>query len=104
MPEGSHLRRNHATANRAARALGSRPIATAIAYTVVGVFPLYPTAAQSVRLQEELGFSRTRFGLVVGSFYLVSAVASKMIGPVSMGIGFGCLQACLRGFKASLIP
>ncbi len=62
--------------------MGSRPIATAIAYTVVGVFPLYLTAAQSVRLQEELGFSRTRFGLVVGSFYLVSAVASKMIGPV----------------------
>ncbi len=68
--------------NRAASALGSRPISTAIAYTVVGVFPLYLTAAQSVRLQEELAFSRTRFGLVIGSFYLISAIASKMLGPV----------------------
>jgi MFS family permease len=68
--------------NRAASALGSRPITTAIAYTVVGVFPLYLTAAQSVRLQDELDFSRTQFGLVVGSFYLVSSIASKMIGPV----------------------
>ncbi len=68
--------------NRAATALGSRPISTAIAYTVAGVLPLYLTAAQSVRLQEELDFGRTRFGLVIGSFYLVSAIASKMIGPV----------------------
>lgn len=68
--------------NRTASVLGSRPITTAIAYTVVGVLPLYLTAAQSVRLQAELDFSRTRFGLVIGSFYLVSAIASKMIGPV----------------------
>lgn len=68
--------------NRAAAALGSRPITTAIAYTVVGVFPLYLTAAQSVRLQEELDFSRTRFGLVIGAFYLVSAIASKRLGPI----------------------
>lgn len=62
--------------------LGSRPITTAIVYTVVGVFPLYLTAAQSVRLQEELGFDRTRLGLVIGAFYLVSAIASKMVGPI----------------------
>lgn len=59
-----------------------RPIVAAVAYTVVGVFPLYLTAAQSVRLQGELGFARPQFGLVVGAFYLVSAIASKRVGPV----------------------
>lgn len=68
--------------NRAASALGSRPITTAITYTVVGVLPLYLTAAQSVRLQEELGFDRTRLGLVIGAFYLVAAASSKLVGPV----------------------
>lgn len=67
--------------NRIATGLSQRPITTAIAYTVVGVFPLYLTAAQSVRLQEELGFSRTILGLVIAAFYLVSAVASKQVGP-----------------------
>jgi MFS family permease len=62
--------------------LKRRPILTAVAYTVVGVFPLYLTAAQSVRLQTELGFGRPQFGLVVASFYLVSAIASKRLGPI----------------------
>lgn len=62
--------------------MGRSPIVTAITYTVIGVLPLYLTAAQSVRLQTELGFTRTQFGLIIGAFYLVAAIASKRIGPV----------------------
>ena len=61
--------------------LEASPIITAITYTVLGVLPLYLTAAQSVRLQEELGFGRTQFGLVIGAFYVTAAIGSKRVGP-----------------------
>lgn len=59
-----------------------RPPVTAIAYTVVGSFPLYLTAALSVRLQQELSFGTSAFGVVIAAFYLVSAVASQRLGPM----------------------
>jgi MFS family permease len=48
---------------------------------VIGVLPLYLTSAQAVRLQQELGFGRTRFGIIVACFYLVSSVTSLWMGP-----------------------
>lgn len=63
------------------RYLESRPIPTAVIFTVVGVLPLYLTSAQAVRLQQELGFGRTRFGIIVACFYLVSSVTSLWMGP-----------------------
>jgi predicted MFS family arabinose efflux permease len=61
--------------------LESRPIPTAVIFTVVGVLPLYLTSAQAVRLQQELGFGKTKFGIMVACFYLVSSVASLALGP-----------------------
>lgn len=96
---------------RSARSLLERnPILTAIAYTVVGVFPLYLTAAQSVRLQDELGFDRTQFGLIIGAFYLVSAIASKRVGPVLdrrgpyFGFRYSGLITILAAATAALAP
>lgn len=61
--------------------LESRPIPTAVTFTVVGVLPLYLTSAQAVRLQNDLDFGRTEFGLMISCFYLVSSVASLWLGP-----------------------
>jgi MFS family permease len=61
--------------------LESRPIPTAVIFTVVGVLPLYLTSAQAVRLQNELDFDRTQFGLMISCFYLTSSVASLWLGP-----------------------
>jgi MFS family permease len=61
--------------------LESRPIPTAVLFTVVGVLPLYLTSAQAVRLQHDLDFGRTQFGLMVSCFYLVSSIASLWLGP-----------------------
>jgi nitrate/nitrite transporter NarK len=61
--------------------LESRPIPTAVVYTVIGVLPLYLTSAQAVRLQRDLGFGKTSFGIMVASFYLVSSVGSLALGP-----------------------
>lgn len=88
------------------RALLERiPITTSIVYTAIGVFPLFVTAAQSVRLQDELGFDRPRFGLVVASYYLVSSIASKQVGPVldRRGPAFGYRYAGLITVAGSLV-
>ncbi|MDP2623991.1 MAG: MFS transporter, partial [Actinomycetota bacterium] len=61
--------------------LERRPVASSVAYTVVGVLPLYLTAAQAPRLQTELGFGKATFGLVIAAFYLVSSIASRRVGP-----------------------
>lgn len=64
------------------RFLEQRPIAGAVTYTVVGVLPLYLTSAQTTRLQAELGFGKTEFGIMVAAFYLASSIGSRRIGPV----------------------
>src|SRR3970282_2159617 len=61
--------------------LGRSPVVSAVAYTVVGVLPLYLTAAQDPRGQAELGFSKTTFGVVIAAFYLASSIASRRVGP-----------------------
>lgn len=82
-PPGEHHRfRQPELVTAAQSALQRRPLLTSVAYTVVGVLPLYLTAAQSVRLQQELGFNRTQLGLIVGAFYLMSSIASKRVGPI----------------------
>jgi MFS family permease len=63
------------------RYLESRPIPTAVIFTVIGVLPLYLVSAQAVRLQHELGFDRTRYGIIVACFYLVSSATSLWMGP-----------------------
>ncbi len=62
--------------------LEARPVVTAVVYTVGGVLPLYLTSAQAVRLQQALAFDKTHFGIVVSSFFLVSAIAARLLGPV----------------------
>ena len=75
------------------RVLEQQPVAAAVAYTVVGILPVYFTTAQAVRLQEELAFGRFEFGFVVASFYLVSSIASRGLGPTIDRIGI------TRGFR-----
>lgn len=69
--------------------LHRRPMVTAVVYTVIGVLPLYLVSAQAPRLQAELGFGRSAFGVAVASFYLVSSVASRRLGPMIDGLGAG---------------
>lgn len=48
---------------------------------MLGVLPLYLMSAQSVLLQQDLDFGPSRFGIVVSSFFLVSSIASRTMGP-----------------------
>jgi MFS family permease len=57
------------------------PLTSAIIYTVLGVLPLYLMSAQSVLIQQDLDFGPSRFGIVVSSFFLVSSIASRAVGP-----------------------
>ncbi len=57
------------------------PVTTAVLYTVVGVLPLYLLAAQAVTMQRALGFGPSHLGIIVSSYFLVSAIAAKRVGP-----------------------
>ena len=61
--------------------LERHPLAAAVGYTVVGVIPMYLTSAQTVFLQRDLGFGPAEFGIIVSSFFLVSSIASRLVGP-----------------------
>lgn len=81
--------------------LERRPMVTAIVFTVLGVLPLYLTAALSVRLKQDLGFSTSQYGLVIAAFYLVSSIASRRLGPFldrsgpTIGFRFGSVFTIL---------
>ncbi|HSK96144.1 MAG TPA: MFS transporter [Euzebyales bacterium] len=85
--------------------LESRPIPTAVVFTVIGVLPLYLTSAQAVRLQHDLGFGRTQFGLMVATFYLVSSLLSLWLGPRidRLGPTAGFRAAALLSLASSLL-
>lgn len=72
--------------SRIRQVLEQRPIAGAVAYTVVGVLPLYLTSAQGPRLQSELGFGKAELGYVVAAFFLVASVASRACSRCSWGL------------------
>ena len=61
--------------------LERHPLASAVIYTVVGVIPMYLTSAQTVVIQQDLGFGPAEFGILVSSFFLVSSIASRLLGP-----------------------
>lgn len=82
------------------------PLTSAITYTVLGVLPLYLMSAQSVLLQQDLDFGPSRFGIVVSSFFLVSSVASRTMGPwidrrgPTPGLRFAALLTVIVGVLA----
>ncbi len=57
------------------------PLLTAVTYTVLGVLPLYLMSAQSILIQRSLGFGPSTFGFLVASFFLMSSVAVRGLGP-----------------------
>lgn len=61
--------------------LRDRPISTAVAYTVIGVLPLFLVSAQSVSIQADLGIGQSRIGIAVSAYFAVAAVASLTLGP-----------------------
>lgn len=67
--------------------LASRPITTSVLFTVVGAFPLFLVAAQSVRLQDELGFGTAQLGYAVSGFFVTAALTSLSLGSVIDRIG-----------------
>jgi MFS family permease len=62
------------------RFLASRPITTAVTFTVAGAFPLFLVSAQSSRLQSDLGFGTAELGFAIAGYFLFAAVGSLTIG------------------------
>ena len=62
--------------------LRQRPLTTAGLYSVVGSFPLFFAGGFAVRLQEDLGISKSQFGLTIAAYFITSAVGSFVIGSL----------------------
>ncbi len=67
--------------------LASRPITTSVVFTVAGAFPLFLVAAQSARLQEELGFGTAALGYAVSGYFITAALGSLALGTLIDRIG-----------------
>jgi len=60
--------------------LTTRPVTTSVLFTVSGAFPLFLAAAQTARLQEDLGFGTRELGLAVAAYFVVAAAGSLLLG------------------------
>jgi MFS family permease len=60
---------------------------SAVGYTVLGALPLFLMSSLAVELQRDLGFDRTRLGLCISAYFLVSSLASAPLGPYLEGVG-----------------
>lgn len=77
--------------------------------TALGAIPVFLLSAQSVLVREELAFDETMLGVLVGCFFLASAIAALSCGRLVEGMGLrGSTIACgwlagLGGFLVAVI-
>jgi MFS family permease len=64
-----------------------RAALSAVGYTVLGALPLFLMSSLAVELQRDLGFDRSRLGLCISAYFLVSSLASAPLGLYLEGIG-----------------
>jgi len=71
----------------AAAGFARRVALSAVGYTVLGALPLFLMSSLAVELQRDLGFDRSRLGLCISAYFLVSSLASALLGPYLEGVG-----------------
>ena len=85
--------------------LDERPLATAGVFAVVASFPLFFAGGFAVRLQEDLGISKSQFGLTISAYFITSAVGSFTIGSLidRWGTRAGFALTAVGGGVASIL-
>jgi predicted MFS family arabinose efflux permease len=85
--------------------LGQRPLTTAVLYSVVASFPLFFAGGFAVRLQDDLGISKSQFGFAVSAYFVTSAIGSFTIGSLidKFGARAGFILAGVGGGVASIL-
>ena len=80
------------------------PITTSLLFAIVGSFPLYLAGAYAVRLQEDLGATKSQFGLAAAAYFATATLGSLQLGRSvdRHGSRFGGIVAAVGGFVASL--
>ena len=69
-----------------------------VAYSILGVLPLFLVSSQAVQLQRELDFGKAGLGLAVSICFAVSAVAATPLGHVVGRLGAGAGLKLSAGF------
>ena len=79
------------------------PIFTSLLYAIVGSFPLFLAGAYAVRLQEDLGATKSQFGLAAAAYFATATVGSLQLGRLvdRYGSRFGGILTSVGGFIAS---
>ncbi len=62
--------------------LDERPLFTAGLFAVVASFPLFFAGGFAVRLQDDLGITKSEFGLTISAYFVTSAIGSFTIGSL----------------------
>ncbi|MGI9597598.1 MAG: MFS transporter [Acidimicrobiales bacterium] len=72
-------------------------------YSVVGSFPLFFAGGYAIRLQRDLGISKSQFGWAVSCYFITSTIGSFTIGGWidRRGSRVGFLTAAIGGAVAS---
>lgn len=85
--------------------LSGRPLSTAGLYSVVASFPLFFAGGFAVRLQDDLGITKSQFGLTIAAYFITSAVGSFVIGSLidRFGTQAGFALAGIGGGVASVL-
>ncbi len=86
------------------RLLGGYPITTSVLIGIVGSFPLFLAGAYAVRLQEDLGATKSQFGWAAAAYFATATVASAQIGRLidRFGSRIGGVAAAVGGCVASV--
>lgn len=85
--------------------LRQRPLTTAVLFSVVASFPLFFAGGFAVRLQSDLGISKSQFGFAVSAYFITSAIGSFTIGSLidAFGARAGFILAGAGGGVASIL-
>ncbi len=77
---------------------GRHATLVSVAYSILGVLPLFLVSSQAVQLQSELNFGKAGLGLAVSICFAVSAAAATPLGHVVGRIGAGAGLKLSAGF------
>ena len=87
------------------RWLGKFPITTSVLFAIVGSYPLFLAGAYAVRIQEDLGASKSQFGWAAAAYFAAGSIGSIYLGRLvdKHGTRFGGITASVGGAVSMLI-
>ncbi len=81
------------------------PIITSVLFAIVASYPLFLAAAYAVRIQEDLGASKSQWGWAAAAYFAAGAIGSYRLGRLvdRFGTRFGGIVASVGGAVSLLI-